>query len=135
MTGDRKPFGRRSVEGGFTLVELLVVLAVLSLLAGLAASVAVGRVRQSKESALKADLRNLRKALDDFAADKGKYPVHLSDLVDARYLREMPKDPITDSDGTWRPVLSKDPVQPEGIVDVRSGSDERSSEGDLYADW
>lgn len=134
MTGERKRRWALSEEG-FTFIEMLVVLAVLSLLASLAAAVALGKIRQSKESALKEDLRVMRKAIDDSYADTGKYPKDLQDLVDRRYLRSIPLDPFTEKNDSWQPVLSQDPTQKDGIVDVHSGSDEKSGDGDNYSDW
>lgn len=122
-------------EKGFTFIELLVVLGILALLATLVASVSMGKIRQSKESALKEDLHNLRKAIDDFYADNGKYPKKLDDLVQKHYLRTIPVDPLTDSVETWQLLLSDDPAQKEGVVDVHSGSEEKSSDGNNYSDW
>lgn len=132
MTGSLRRLRRPS---GFTFIELLVVLAVLSLLASIVASVSMAKIRQSKESALKEDLHLLRKALDDYDADQGKYPVKLEDLVDKHYLRLIPRDPMTESDTTWQLVLSTDPTQKGGIVDIHSGSQDKSSEDETYADW
>ncbi len=127
--------GRRLSEGGFTFIELLIVLAIMALLSGLAVSVSMSKIRQSKESALKEDLRGLRKALDDFYADHGKYPVKLTDLVEGHYLRSIPTDPLTDSDATWQLVTSQDPAQKGGIVDIHSGSEEKTSDGKSYGEW
>jgi general secretion pathway protein G len=122
-------------EGGFTFIELLVVLAVMALLSSLVVAVSMGKIRQTKESALKEDLHGLRKALDDFYADKGKYPVKLQDLVDQHYLRSIPPDPLTDSVDGWQTVLSQDPAQKGGIVDIHSGSEEKTIDGKLYSQW
>lgn len=120
---------------GFTLVELLVVLAIIALLASLAAPVVTNSVDRAKEAALKEDLFVLRKALDDHYADKGAYPQELTQLVELRYIRRMPVDPITGHDDTW--VVIRDDKTPgqSGIVDVRSGSEEKSSTGEAYRDW
>lgn len=125
----------RLSEDGFTFIELLVVLAVMALLSSLVVSVSMGKIRQSKESALKEDLHSLRKALDDFYADKGKYPVKLQDLVDQHYLRSIPPDPLTDSAESWQTVLSQDPAQKGGIVDIHSGSEEKTIDGKPYGEW
>jgi general secretion pathway protein G len=132
MTGNKK-FG--FYEGGFTFIELLLVLAILGLLASLTTVVALGKVRQSKESALKEDLHLMRKGIDDFYADTGKYPKKLEDMVDRRYLRAIPEDPFTERNDNWQPVYAKDPAQKEGIEDVHSGSDEKSSDGGSYSEW
>ena len=127
----RKSWGRR----GFTLIELLVVMAIIALLASLAAAVSMGKIRQSKESALKEDLHQMRKAIDDFDADTGKYPSNLGDLVDHRYLRSIPVDPMTESADSWQLVKSKEAAQKDGIVDIHSGSLDKSSGGDNYSGW
>src|ERR1039458_6785043 len=80
-------------HSGFTFIELLLVLAILALLSGLVATVSMNKIRQAKESALKEDLHSLRKSIDDFYADTGKYPKKLGDLADQRYLRSIPADP------------------------------------------
>lgn len=116
-------------------MEMLLVLTVLGLLAGLAASVSVGKIRSSKESALKEDLRLMRKAIDDFYADRGRYPAKLGELVEERYLRSIPEDPFTGSRDTWREIQGKDASGREGLEDVRSGSGERSGEGEPYDEW
>ncbi len=135
-TGQSIMIGRnRRNERGFTLVELLVVLAVIALLAGLVAPMAIHKIRDSKESALKEDLHNFRKAIDDHYADNGKYPVRLEDLVEKKYFRVVPVDPTTGSDKTWVLSLSDDPKQKDGIVDVHSGSTEKSVDGAPYNEW
>ena len=122
-------------ESAFTFIELMLVLAVLALLASLAVSVAMGRIRQSKESALKEDLHLMRKGIDDYYSDTGKYPKSLGDLVERRYLRAVPPDPFTESDETWQLVYSKDEAQKGGIEDVHSGSTEKTDDGRSYGDW
>ncbi|MGH7738707.1 MAG: type II secretion system protein [bacterium] len=126
---------RRLGSRGFTFIELLIVLAIMALLSSLVVSISVGKIRQSKESALKEDLYQMRKAIDDDYADSGKYPKALSELVDHRYLRVIPEDPFTRSVDTWVLEISKDPAQRDGIVDVHSGSEEKSSDGGNYSDW
>ena len=128
-------FNGTSREKGFTLIELLLVLAVLSLLATIATSVTISRIHQSKESALKESLRVLRKAVDDHYADTGKYPKQLANLVEKRYIRSVPLDPMTESAETWELVHSKGSGQDGGIEDVHSGSTERSRDGDPYNEW
>ena len=122
-------------QKGFTFIELLVVLAVLSLLAGLVASVSMSKIRSSKESALKEDLHVMRKAIDDYYADTGAYPAKLDDLVEKHYLRSVPKDPFTESSDTWKPVFPEDATEKNGIIDVHSGTDEKTGDGENYSDW
>ncbi len=133
MTGN--PSKLVFTEGGFTFIELMVVLAIMALLSGLVAAASMGKIRQSKESALKEDLHAMRKALDDYYADKGKYPVKLQDLVNQHYLRSIPEDPLTDSEDTWQTVVSQDPNQKGGIVDIHSGSEEKTADGKSYSEW
>jgi len=122
-------------QGGFTFIEMLLVLAFMSLLAGLVTTVAGQKIRQSKESALREDLHILRKAIDDYRADNGRYPEQLKDLTDKRYLRAVPQDPFTESVETWRTLVSQEEGQVHGIEDVHSGSDDKSINGENYSDW
>lgn len=116
---------------GFTLVELLVVLLLVALLASLAAPVVGRSIEQAKESVLRENLYALRKALDDYYADKGVYPQTLVDLVENRYLRAIPMDPLLVSSEQW--VLERGG---EGeIVDLKSASTALARDGTRYADW
>jgi general secretion pathway protein G len=119
---------------GFTLIELLVVLAIIALLAGIAAPVYFSSISKSKESALKQDLAVLRKALDDFYSDNSKYPQDLSELVAGKYIRSVPKDPLTDSDSSWI-IIRGDDEDSSGISDIKSGAQGKSADGDNYQDW
>lgn len=121
-------------ESGFTLIELLVVLAIIALLAGIAAPVYFSSISKSKESALKQDLAVMRKALDDFYSDNDKYPQDLNELVSGKYLRGIPKDPLTDSDSSWIPIKGDDD-DANGISDIKSGASGKSADGDNYQDW
>lgn len=119
---------------GHTLIELLLALFIVALLAGLVAPMVTGGVDRAKEAALKADLYQMRKAIDDFYADTGAYPPELEELVRRRYLRRVPVDPLTDSRDTWHLVWSEE-EDLRGIVDIRSGSDEVDGDGVAYAEW
>ena len=118
---------------GFTLVELLLVLFLVALLASLVAPVATRSVDQAKESALKADLQVLRKAVDDYYANTGKYPQSLSILVEKRYIRRVPVDPLTERETSWIETRSED--SGGGIRDVHSGAEGNASDGKPYHDW
>lgn len=119
---------------GFTLIELLLVLVIIAVIAAIAAPILTGSIDQGKEAALKENLYVMRKAVDDYYTDKGHYPAQLQDLVDGRYIRAVPKDPISDSKATW--VLEKKSVKDiEGIWNVRSGASGKDREGKLYANW
>jgi len=118
---------------GFTLVELLLVLFLVALLASLVTPVATRSVDQAKESALKADLRVLRKAIDDYYANTGRYPQSLSMLVDKRYIRSVPVDPLTERATSW--IETRDQNAGGGISDVHSGAEGNASDGKPYHDW
>lgn len=120
-------------ERGFTLVELLLVLFVVALLASLVAPVVTGTIHQARESALKEDLHIMRKALDDFYTDNGRYPESLKQLVEKRYMRKIPVDPFTDSATTWVEVKGQE--KDTGVMDVRTGSEEKAADGVAYRDW
>lgn len=118
---------------GFTLIELLVVLAAMALLLSIAAPRYYEHVDRARETVLKHNLAGVREAIDKFYADHARYPKDLGELVTARYLRELPLDPMTDRVDTW--VLVKPPGQPEGVADVHSGAKGQSREGGGYARW
>lgn len=124
--------GRR-LGNGFTLVELLLVLFLIALLASLVTPLATKSVDQAKESALKEDLQVLRKAIDDYYANTGHYPQSLMQLVDKRYIRRLPDDPLTGNATSWIETRSDDTRG--GIRDVHSGADGKASDGKPYRDW
>ena len=121
---------------GFTLIELLVVLAIIAMLAGLAAPVLFSSMQKSKESALLQDLFIMRKAMDDFFTDNNRYPKDLQELVEKKYIRNIPKDPLTDSSSTW--VLLYDEGEDNegrGVSDVKSSAPGKSQDGESFQDW
>jgi general secretion pathway protein G len=124
---------------GFTLIELLVVMSIIVTLAAIGFAVYGNSIRRAKEATLKEDLFQMRDAIDQYYADKNKYPPTLDALVEARYLRSVPVDPFTKSTDTWQTIPAPpDPANPSvepGIYDVRSGSDESSLDGTKYSDW
>src|SRR5512142_3175014 len=89
---------------GFTLLELLFVLVIVALLAGIVGPMLAGSIGRARESTLKEDIHILRRAIDDYYADNGKYPGELTDLVEKRYLRGIPADPVTERRDTWMVV-------------------------------
>ncbi|MDD5248622.1 MAG: prepilin-type N-terminal cleavage/methylation domain-containing protein [Rhodocyclaceae bacterium] len=119
---------------GFTLVELLVVLAIIATLMTLVAPRYTGSVDKAKEAVLHEDLATLRQAIDKHFADTGKYPASLNDLLAKRYIRRLPVDPVTDSAMTWILVPPDDP-QMGAVFDVKSGAPGRSRDGSAYRDW
>lgn len=124
---------RKYAIKGFTLVELLLVLFLVALLSSLVMPVATKSVDQAKESALKEDLHVLRKAIDDYYANTGRYPQSLTQLVEKRYIRRIPIDPLTGSVTSWIEIRTADVG--DGVSDVQSGADGSASDGKLYRDW
>ena len=124
-------------HAGFTLIEVMVVMALIVTLASIGLAVYANSVTRAKESVLKEDLFRMRDAIDQFYADKNKYPSSLQDLVSEKYLRAIPVDPFTNSADTWQTVLAEpDPSNVEpGIYDVRSGSDQQALDGTKYSEW
>jgi general secretion pathway protein G len=96
-------------------------------------------VRRSKEAVLKQDLFRMRDAIDQFYADKNKYPTSLEELVTEKYMRTVPVDPFTQTTESWQTVMSEpDPLNPTaqpGVYDVKSGSEETALDGTKYSDW
>ena len=127
---------RPARSGGFTLIELIVVMAIVALLAGIAAPRYFASVDRAKANSLRSSLAVMRDALDKYAADKGRYPESLQQLVADRYLRAVPEDPLTGSPESW--VLLPPPAEADlavRVADVRSGAAGRAPYGSLYADW
>jgi general secretion pathway protein G len=126
-------------QRGFTLIEVLIVVTLVIVLASVGMPMYQNSVRRSREAILREDLFRMRDAIDQYYADKTKYPQALQDLVTDGYLREIPKDPITDSAETWTTVPAEpDPANPSaepGIYNVKSGSDATAMDGTRYADW
>ena len=126
-------------DAGFTLVELMIVLAIIGVLLTVAIPSFVGAVRQAREAVLKEDLHVLRSAIDSYTADKQKAPQALEDLVNDGYLKEIPVDPMTRARDTWQTTTSDalhslDQTEP-GIDDVHSGSQEQGTDGQPYNTW
>lgn len=123
-------------RAGFTLVELLLVLLLVALLASIVAPTVTSGLQRSRESTLKHDLRVMRQALDDYYADHGRYPAALQDLVDERYIRRVPVDPLTNSVDSWATTQAdQEGEQAAGINDVHSGAEGQSIDGTSYKDW
>jgi len=126
-------------QRGFTLIELLVVLSLISILAAMGMVQHRNSVLKAEEATLKTDLFHMRDAIDQYFADKGKYPASLDALVTDNYLRKIPEDPITRSADSWQTIPAEpDPSNPSaepGIYDVRSGADRTALDGTKYSDW
>ena len=119
---------------GFTLIELIVVMVIVSLLATIAAPRYFGSLQKSKEAALHQTLVVTRDALDKFYGDHGKYPDSLDDLIAKRYLRSLPEDPITESNSSWAIVAPEDPAK-GGVYDIHSGAEGVGRDGKPFRDW
>jgi general secretion pathway protein G len=129
----------RRRELGFTMVELMIVMAIIVILVSLAIPQYQKALIRAKESVLKNNLFTLRQVIDEYTYDKQKAPQSLQDLVAAGYLRDIPNDPITGTNQTWH-VIQEDALQSvnqtePGIFDVKSGSDKEGLDGTPYADW
>jgi general secretion pathway protein G len=128
---------RRS--SGFTLIELMIVMVLIVILAGVGLAVYGNSVTRAKEATLKEDLFRMRDSIDQYYADKNKYPPTLSALVDEKYLRMIPVDPFTNSVDSWQTTLSEaDPSNPSaepGVYDVKSGAEQMSLDGTPYSEW
>lgn len=126
-------------QRGFTLIELIIVCAMISILLGVMVPVYKIHILHANEAVLKEDLHSMREAIDQYSQDKGKAPQSLDDIVSAGYLRALPKDPFTHASDTWQ-VVQEDVMQSldqtaPGISDVKSGSSLISSEGTAYSSW
>jgi len=129
----------RKHDAGFTLMELMIVMAIISVLATLAIPSFIGAIKSAREAVLKEDLHVMRAAIDSYTMDKQKAPQSMDDLVQNGYLRNIPEDPMTHSRDTWvtdtsDSLSSVDQTDP-GIDDIHSGSDETGSDGQPYSAW
>lgn len=129
---DALPFPQRGRAAGFTLIELLVVMAIVATLLALAAPRYFQHVERAKEAVLRENLATLRHAIDQYHADQGRWPESLQALADARYLRAVPVDPITESRDTWLALPPEDEI--EGVYDVRSGAPGEGTDGVPYGE-
>ncbi len=126
-------------RNGFTLIEVLIVVTLVIVLASVGMATYTNSVRRAREATLREDLFRIRDVIDQYYADKNKYPSSLQALVSGGYLRDIPKDPITNSADTWQTVPAEaDPNNPAaepGIYNVKSGSEETAMDGSKYSDW
>src|SRR6185312_2601113 len=126
-------------DDGFTLIELLIVITLISILATMGMVQYKNSIQSSKEAVLHTDLFRMRDAIDQYYADKGKYPASLDALVSDGYMRNIPEDPITKSTDTWQTIPAEaDPNNPSsepGIYDIKSGAQGTALDGTNYSDW
>jgi general secretion pathway protein G len=134
VSGERKRLDRRRRHRGFTLIELVVVMAIIALLLSLATPRYMHSLQKSKETVLRANLTEVRDAIDKYYGDTGAYPETLDTLVERRYLRKPPLDPVTDRVDTWIVVPPVDGAG-SGVADLHSSAAGNGSDGTPYAQW
>jgi general secretion pathway protein G len=136
-----RPRRQLARERGFTLIEIMIVFALIGILVGLALPRYQHSRRRAQESVLKEDLFVMRKLIHEYYTDKGKYPASLRTLVEENYIRSVPIDPMTGSAETWQEIKDEPsyeemvPGVEFGIVDVRSGSTAKAIDGTTYDTW
>jgi general secretion pathway protein G len=132
-SGKAEPLTINRSFRGFTLVELLVVMAIIATLLSIVAPRYFNSLDRSKEVVLRQDLNIMRDAIDKFYGDTGNYPGDLTELVEKRYLRAVPVDPLTESAETW--IAIPPPEGADGVYDVHSGSAGQAKDGTFYGAW
>jgi general secretion pathway protein G len=130
---------RRGAASGFTIIELMIVMALIVVLASIGLATHANSQTRAREAVLKEDLFRLRDSIDQYYADKNAYPASLEALVSEKYLRAIPVDPFTQRADTWQTTMSElDPANPSaqpGVYDVKSGSDRTGMDGTQYSSW
>jgi general secretion pathway protein G len=124
----------KQAKRGFTLVELMVVMAIIALLLSLALPRYFNHLETARETILKQDLAVMRDAIDKYHGDRGRYPDSLDELVSERYLRALPVDPITERADTWQ-VVAPSGDETGAMYDIKSGAPGTARDGSPYADW
>lgn len=125
---------KRLTHSGFTLIELIVVMAIIALLLSLAMPRYFNHLESSRETILKHDLAVMRDAIDKFHSDRGRYPDGIEHLVNERYLRSVPVDPITEQNSSWQRIAPPS-AEAGAMYDVKSGAPGTSLDGSAYSDW
>jgi len=133
--------GQNGRRPGFTLIEMIIVFTLIGILVGLGLPQYQTAAKRAREAVLKEDLFQFRKLIDQYYLDKRTYPASLQTLVEEKYLRTIPVDPITNSSTTWvevRETPSPDEIATLvnlGVIDVKSGSDKKALDNTLYDTW
>lgn len=139
VSGIRLRRSRLAAAAGFTIIELLIVMTLIIILASVGMTQYRSSVTRAEEAALKENLFRMRDAMDQFYADKNKWPSDLSELASEGYIREVPTDPMTKSKDTWQTRQAEpdanNPASAGGVDNVHSGSDRTALDGSRYAEW
>ena len=137
VTGKAQRNGNRLLAAGFTLLELMIVISIIIILAAITLPQYQKTIMATREAVLRDDLRKMRSLIDQFAADKGRLPQGLDELVSAGYMREVPVDPFT-GQKEWQQEMGDDPNSLEGqtgLTDVHSLAEDTASDGTSYREW
>ena len=137
MTGKAQRNGNRLLAAGFTLLELMIVISIIIILAAITLPQYQKTIMATREAVLRDDLRKMRSLIDQFAADKGRLPQGLDELVSGGYMREIPTDPFT-GQKEWQQVMGDDPNSLEGqtgLTDIHSVAEDTASDGTSYREW
>lgn len=129
---------RAGAQRGFTLMELMIVISIILILLGMAVGMYQKTIQKARESVLKKDLQTMREAIDNYTLDKQQAPQSLQDLVDGHYLRQVPVDPVCQTDD-WQVHVGDTVITPDqtgtGVDDVHSGCEMTGSDGTSYTTW
>jgi general secretion pathway protein G len=129
---------KSKIEAGFSLLELMIAMFILIILLSVALPTYQYTVQHARETVLKENLYQMRKAIDQYGADKGKLPQSIDELIEAKYLRERPVDPITEKSDTWEEVTGDDVNSAEGgqgLIDVKSGAEGEDTDGKSFKEY
>lgn len=134
LTAHGEPMKLIMTRAGFTLIELLVVMSIISLLLTIAVPKYFHSIDKAKEATLHHDLNVMRESIDKFYGDQGRYPSTLEELVERKYIRAIPADPITGSNSSWL-IITPEEKESSGVFDIHSGAEGTGQDGSRYSDW